>query len=279
MVIKDLIKDAINKLRESGNENPVFEAHQLVRFLTKMTATELVIAHSDEASPALYDELYALLLRRCAGEPLQYILGTQEFMSLEFFVSPDVLIPRADTETLVECVLEKMQNKGFSLLDIGTGSGCIPLSIAHYNKRSFARGLDINQKAIALAEKNAENLNLTDRVTFESFDILTKIPKGKYDVVTSNPPYIETAVIDTLQTEVRDFEPHLALDGGQDGLTFYRRICKIAPDFLTKDGILAFEIGYKQGKSVKNIMSENFKNIEIIKDLAENDRVVIGYLK
>lgn len=279
MVIKELIKNTIDALRESGNDNPVFEAHQLIKFVTKMDATELVIAHGDKVSKKVETELSSLLSRRTKKEPLQYILGSQEFMSLEFFVDKNVLIPRADTETLVEFVLEKMQNKGFSLLDIGTGTGCIPLSVAHYNKNAYTRGIDINPDAVLLAAKNAGKLKLEDRATFGIFDILREVPKGKYDVVTSNPPYIETDVIDTLQPEVRDFEPHLALDGGSDGLTFYKRICEIAPDFLHKDGMLVFEIGYNQGNAVKKLMTKNFREIEVLKDLAGCDRVVVGLLK
>ncbi len=279
MVIRELIKNTIKSLRESGNDNPVFEAHQLIKFVTKMDATELVIAHDDKVSEKTKDELLLLLERRIKKEPLQYILGTQEFMSLEFFVDKNVLIPRSDTETLTEYVIDKMKGNGFSLLDIGTGCGCIPLSIAHFNKDAYTRGLDINPDAVLLSAKNAEKLNLSDRATFGIFDILNEIPKGKYNVVTSNPPYIETDVINTLQPEVRDFEPHLALDGGADGLIFYRRICKIAPDFLHKNGLMVFEIGYNQGQDVKKIMSENFKDIEIIKDLTGNDRVVAGVLK
>ncbi len=279
MVIKELLKDIIHTLRENGNENPVFEAHQLLRYVTKLSATDLVLMHERPVKKRDADALSLLVKRRISGEPLQYILGTQEFMSLEFKVCKDVLIPRADTETLVEYVLEHTKNKGFSLLDIGTGTGCIPLSIAAYNPKALVRGIDIDKNAVDIAEQNCKKLNLTSRAAFEICDILSQIPRGRYDIITSNPPYIESDVIPTLQTEVKDFEPHLALDGGSDGLTFYRRICTIAPELLNKGGMLIFEIGADQGKQVSELMSASFERVEVIKDLCQNDRVCVGYLK
>lgn len=279
MEIKELLKTLTEKLRTSENDNPVFEAHQLLRYVTGFSATDLVLSHDKEVDIKDIKLLDELSNRRIKGEPLQYILGTQEFMSLEFKVTPDVLIPRADTETLVEYVIDKTKNKSFSLLDIGTGTGCIPLSIAFYNKRAFVRGIDISENAVKISTENAENLALSDRADFSLCDILKDIPKGKYDIITSNPPYIESEIIDTLQTEVRDYEPRLALDGGEDGLVFYRRICDIAPSMLAKGGLLVFEIGYNQGQAVSDLMTQNFNDIQIIKDLCGNDRVVTGILR
>ncbi len=279
MVIKEFLKITTENLRSGGNDNPVFEAHLLVRHVMGFSATDLVLSHDKEVDEKYIALLESLIKRRLEGEPLQYILGTQEFMSLEFKVTPDVLIPRADTETLVEYVIDKTKNKGISLLDIGTGTGCIPLSIAFYNKRAFVRGLDISKKATKIAKENAEKLNLLERADFVLCDILSECPKGKYDIITSNPPYIESHIIDGLQTEVRDFEPRLALDGGADGLDFYKRICSIAPKLLEKGGLLAFEIGYNQGKQVSDLMRDDFENVEIIKDLCGNNRVVAGSLR
>lgn len=279
MVIKELIRMATEALRKSGNDNPVFEAHLLVRHVTGLSATDLVLQHNNPVKKEYIENLKALLNRRISCEPLQYILGTQEFMSLEFKVTPDVLIPRADTEVLVEYVLEHTKNKSITLLDIGTGTGCIPLSIAFYNKRAFVRGLDISEKAISIAKENSDTLGISDRSAFEICDIISDCPSGKYDIITSNPPYIESDVIETLQIDVKDFEPRLALDGGKDGLRFYRRICQLAPILLNKNGILIFEIGYNQGNAVSDMMQEYFENIEIIKDLSGNDRVVTGKLK
>lgn len=279
MVIKELLQNSVTALRESGNDNPVFEAHALFRHVLSLSATDLVLMHDKKISKNHEKKLLAFLERRISGEPLQYILGTQEFMSLEFKVTPSVLIPRADTETLVEYVIDKKKNDGFSLLDIGTGTGCIPLSIAAFCPRAFVRGLDISPDAKKLAEENCKKLMLTSRANFELCDILSEIPNGKYDIITSNPPYIRTEVIDGLQTEVKDFEPRLALDGGEDGLKFYRRICDISPNLLTKGGTLVFEIGYDQSDDVSSLMEKNFTDISVIKDLCGNDRVVVGTLK
>lgn len=279
MVIKELLQESISKLRESGNDNPVFEAHALFRHVLSISATDLVLMHDKNLSKKQKDKINSYLNRRLSGEPLQYILGVQEFMSLEFDVSPKVLIPRQDTETLVEYVIDLKKNEGFSLLDIGTGTGCIPLSIAAYCPRAFVRGIDISPDARDLAEKNSKKLKLEKRATFELCDILNEIPNGKYDLITSNPPYIETDIIEDLQVEVKDYEPHLALDGGIDGLKFYRRICEIAPKLLTSGGILIFEIGYNQGEKVSSLMQSSFTDVSVIKDLCGNDRVVAGTLK
>ena len=279
MVIREKLKNIINILRENGCDNPVFEANLLMRSVMNLSATDLVIRHTSVLPTDTEQEIDVLVKRRLCGEPLQYIIGTQEFMSLEFIVNRSVLIPRADTETLVEFLLEQMKGKGFTLLDIGTGTGCIPLSIAHYNQRAYVRGVDISEKAIETAEQNCTRLKLCDRASFEKLDILSEIPHGKYDVITSNPPYIEHDVIDTLQTEVKDYEPHLALDGGGDGLKFYRRICTAAPGLLNKDGRLIFEIGYNQADAVCRMMESDFHDIRIIKDLCGNDRVVSAVKK
>lgn len=279
MVIREKLKNIIAMLRENGCENAVFEANQLMRSVMNLSATDLVIRHTSVLPTDKEQEIDALVKRRICGEPLQYIIGTQEFMSLEFIVNRSVLIPRADTETLVEFLLEQMNGKGFTLLDIGTGTGCIPLSVAHYNRRAYVRGIDISEKALETAEKNCARLNLCERASFEQLDILSEIPHGKYDVITSNPPYIEHDVIDTLQTEVKDNEPHLALDGGNDGLKFYRRICEAAPGLLGKDGRLIFEIGCNQAESVCGMLEKDFRDIGVIKDLCGNDRVVSAVKK
>lgn len=279
MVVKELLKESVARLRAVGNDNPVFEAHQIARHILKMTATELVLMHDKKVTKNQEDKIFDVINRRTSGEPLQYILGVQEFMSLEFSVAPGVLIPRADTETLVEYVIDKYKDTGFSLMDICTGSGCIPLSVAAHCPRALVRGVDISEDALFFADKNCKKLNLTHRANFSKCDILSEVPSGKYDVITANPPYIETDVIQTLQTEVRDFEPHIALDGGADGLKFYRRICEIAPKLLNPCGMLIFEIGYDQSAAVEKLMEKDFSQVKTIKDIPGNDRVVVGRMK
>jgi len=277
MVIRELIKKTAQTLTNSGKENALFDAQQIIRHVFSFTAIQLVQNYETDASEH-EKEVTKLALRRASGEPLQYILGTQEFMSLEFFTDKNVLIPRQDTETLVECVLENTKDCT-TFLDIGTGTGCIPLSIAFYNKNAKVTGLDISDDAINLSKKNAEKLSLSDRAVFKKLDILSQIPDGKFDVITSNPPYIKTSIIPSLQEEVRDFEPHLALDGGKDGLLFYKRICSIAPQFLNPEGMLFFEIGYDQAEAVAQLMEDNFEEIKVVRDLAGCNRVVTGRLK
>ncbi len=277
MVIKELLFKSISELKKEKPDNPVFEVHQIAKFVFNMTPTELVLNHNTDVSGKQEAKFHELLCRRINGEPLQYILGTQEFMSLEFKVGRNVLIPRPDTETLVEEVLKI--KSGFSLLDIGTGTGCIPLSVTHYNPRAYVRGIDISDYALCLAKENSRLLHLDDRSDFVKCDIMTQIPSGRYDVITSNPPYIKSSVIDTLQTEVKDFEPHSALDGGNDGLDFYRRICDIAPKLLTENGLIYFEIGFDQAAFVKKLLEDSFENITVTQDLSGNDRVVSGRIR
>lgn len=273
MVISQLVRETAKHL----SENPLFEAEQMVMAVCNLDRTELVLKGRNEASEEEIEKVNDMVLRRLKGEPLQYIIGECEFMSLKFYTERGVLIPRSDTETLVEKILDFTdENKEYKVLDICTGTGCIGISIANYRKKAEVKLLDISDIAINLAKRNIILNNVNDRVFAEKEDILKDYPKEKYDIIVSNPPYIESDVIDTLQVEVKDYEPHLALDGGKDGLIFYRRIADIAPKMLNVGGILAFEIGYNQGSKVLEIMKKSFYNIQIIKDLCGNDRVVIG---
>ncbi len=277
MVIRELLKETAKALE--GMDNHMFEAHLLVRSILKMSPMDLVLSHTKEVQESDIESVRLAVIRRKNGEPLQYILGTQEFMGTEFDVEREVLIPRADTETLVETVLRHLGKKGASVLDIGCGTGCVGLSIAYHNKRVYSRGVDISDAALALSRRNAEKLNLTDRADFVKADILSEHLSGKYDVIVSNPPYIRSSVIPTLMREVQFYEPHLALDGGDDGLKFYRRIISEAKTLLNENGLLAFEIGFDQGEEVSSLMSESFADVRVIKDLCNNDRVAVGILK
>lgn len=276
MVIRELLEETSANL--SCVENHVFEAHLIVRTVLNLSPLELVLSHKNEVLPEQAAAVRDMAARRLDGEPLQYILGTQEFMGLEFEVDKNVLIPRSDTETLVETVLTHIGKNGASVLDLGCGSGCIGLSLAHFNPRIYLRGVDVSQSALALSRKNAEKLALSDRAAFTHADILKEKIPGKYDIIVSNPPYIRTAQIPLLMRGVRDFEPHTALDGGEDGLIFYRRICRIAPMLLNSGGFLAFEVGHDQADEVSALMRHDFTDIEIIKDLCGIRRVVTGVL-
>ncbi|NLK27055.1 MAG: peptide chain release factor N(5)-glutamine methyltransferase [Clostridiales bacterium] len=226
-------------------------------------------------SPVPEEKLKAymeLVEQRGRHIPLQLLTGTQEFMGLEFEVTSDVLIPRQDTEVLVEEVLKVCNNK--SVLDMCTGSGCIIISLAKLGHVKLAVGVDISTKALNVAKKNAMKHKVT--IDFLQSDLFDQV-EGKYDIIVSNPPYIPTREIPKLMLEVRDHEPILALDGEADGLAFYRRITKSAMEYLEDHGYLFLEIGYNQGIKVKELLQNaGFQEIQIIKDLSGLDRVVIG---
>lgn len=279
MVIRDLLTDCIHTLRWNNIDNDIFEANLIIRTVLKLKPIDMVLRGADIVDEPDRAEIEALVKRRCAGEPLQYMLGTQEFMSLEFKVTPDVLIPRADTETLVEHVLTKLAGKPASVLDIGTGSGCIAVSIAYHDKNAFVRGIDISRRALDIAQYNAKKNEVNGRVSFERRDILNDNIYGRYDVIVSNPPYIETDEIARLDGVVKNHEPISALDGGSDGMNFYRAIVKKAPRILNHGGFLAFETGHTQATAVARLMEKDFENIEIIKDLCGIDRVVSGTIR
>lgn len=277
MVIRDVLNRTTDTLKSANVDNYVFEANLIVRTVFNLSPIDMVLSYSHDANPVLVSRVSEYTHRRINGEPLQYILGVWEFMGLEFSINPDVLIPRSDTEILVETILS--HHKGISLLDICSGSGCIALSTAYYNKNTYALGIDISSAAVTLATSNAKKLNLNERVKFITMDIMTEIPCGTFDVIASNPPYIKNSLIDSLQNEVKLHEPRIALNGGEDGLDFYRRITEIAPSLLNKHGKIYFEIGYDQADDVLHIMENTFCDISVIQDLGKRDRVVCGKIK
>lgn len=280
MVIHDSLKYAEQVLQKAGNDNPSFEARLILCHVLGLDMTGLTFQAKQQISEEQIRQLHGLLQERLKHKPLQYLLGTQEFMSLTFNVGQGVLIPRSDTETLVETVLEQVKGEdGLKILDIGTGSGCIGISLAYYHKGCTVECLDVNPVSLETARRNAQMNHVEKRTVFNLCDILSEEPAGLYDVIVSNPPYIERQEISKLMPEVQEYEPHIALDGGADGLDFYRRITEIAPKHLISGGLLAYEIGYEQGHAVAALMKEDFSEIEIIKDLCKNDRVVTGRKK
>ena len=223
-------------------------------------------------------ELYKTLIeRRCTREPLAYILGKWDFMGLEFGVSSDVLIPEQDTENLVEEVMREVCD-GDRILDLCTGSGCILLSLLHYSNGSTGVGTDLSEDAVAAARKNACRLGLSDRSDWRTGDLFEALKPGeRVDIIVSNPPYIRRETIGKLAPEVRIHEPRMALDGGEDGLDFYRRIIPGAADHLVTGGMLFLEIGYDQAEQVSALMEDaGYYEIRTIKDYGGNDRIVCG---
>ncbi len=211
--------------------------------------------------------------------PVQYITGRQMFMGLEFEVNEAVLIPRADTEILVEEIM-RLGLDNMNILDLCTGSGCIIISLIRLSHECMGTGTDISEEALEVAGRNAKALGVDVRfLRGDLYEALADMPKdgSGYDIIVSNPPYIASAVVDTLMPEVRDHEPRLALDGDEDGLVFYRRIIADSDKYLNKGGWLFFEIGYDQGEAVRDLMEQKgYEDVEVVRDYSGNDRVVKG---
>ncbi len=242
-----------------------------------------ILAYGDmEVPKSLEEEFLAIMEKLKKDYPIQYILKDQEFMGLNFYVDEGVLIPRYDTEVLVKYVInyieENYKNENIKILDIGHGSGAIGLSIANYCKNALVYGVDIDDRALEIANINREKLGLSNVQIFKS-NLFHNIHE-KFHIIVSNPPYISKKDIEGLHSNVKDYEPRLALDGGLDGLDFYRKISQEAKDYLLDGGLLIYEIGFDQGQSVNNILlNEGFKGIDVLKDLQGHDRVVLGFSK
>lgn len=266
------------QLEEAQIENASGDAWYLFSECFHISREDYLFGMTDEINDKEAEDRYKELIeQRKEHMPLQYILGTQEFMGYTFKVTPDVLIPRADTETVLEEVLLKVPQtlKNLKILDLCTGSGCIAISLALILKPEVCIGTDISEKALKIAKANGENL--APMVEFIQSDLFENVT-GTYDLIISNPPYITTEECKKLMPEVKDHEPMLALDGKEDGLYFYKKIIQEAKNYLTPDGMLAFEIGYDQGEAVKNLMeAQGFACVEIKKDLAGLDRLVFGF--
>lgn len=273
-----VIWEAFKKTAEILNNRR--EAELLLGAVLKTDITGIIFGKNEALTKAQEKQLLEYIERRKKREPVQYIIESSEFMSLDFSVDPSVLIPRSDTETLAEYLIEKINDKRVTFLDIGTGSGCIGISILKNCPNAEGKLIDISEDALRLAEKNARKNNVFERAEFLKIDILSDYPNTTFDYIVSNPPYIRPEVIEGLDEQVKKFEPYEALYGGDDGLKFYRRITGISEYILKENGLLAYEIGYDQAGAVKEIMRNcGFAQIEIIKDLCGNDRVVAGKRK
>ncbi|MBR6543768.1 MAG: peptide chain release factor N(5)-glutamine methyltransferase [Anaerotignum sp.] len=277
--IAEALREGKMRLKAAGKEAYAFEAELLLEKAAGLNRTALFLRGEEVLSEEVLAVYEGFLQEREQGRPTQYILGEWEFMGLPFSVGEGVLIPRADTEVLVETILERQQKESMkSILDIGTGSGCIPISLGHYGKFEHIMAVDISQKALGYATKNAHDNQI--KIDFYESDLFTDLPaewKGNLDAIVSNPPYIPKKDIEELMTEVKDFEPMNALDGGEDGLDFYRAIVEQGRDWLKDGGWLFFEIGYDQGEDLRNLLHEfGYTEVEIRQDLAGLDRVALG---
>ena len=276
MTIKELLNKGIDILNCNKIEDANLGAKILLSYLLKVDRAYLLIHDNLEVNIEIEKEYLQMIDRLANDEPLQYITNNQEFMKLDFYVDENVLIPRADTEILVEEVL-KLNNKNSKILDLCTGSGAIGISIAVYNESAQIYLSDVSDKALKVAEKNIIKQQVEDRVQLIHSNMFENINEKEFDIIVSNPPYIETETINKLDKNVLN-EPHLALDGGEDGVDFYRIIIKQAKNYLKKGGYLALEIGYNQRKSVCDLLKQEevYEEICCKKDLGGNDRVVIA---
>ena len=294
MTRREAYEYGVEQLEAEGIENADCDIRILLEDLCGVDREELFI-QGDKVISRRETEIFMNAVNKRMGHyPVQYITGKQEFMGLTFTVNQNVLIPRMDTEILVEEVMRQLNDKS-RILDMCTGSGCILLSLLYYSNDCEGVGVDISEEALDVAKDNAGRLILDD-----TFDLLFKTGgmgkkhldedkiefiqsnlfndvRGRFDIIVSNPPYIRSDVIPTLMEEVRDYEPILALDGKEDGLYFYRKIIEKSPDYLNPGGLLFFEIGYDQARDVVALMEKaGFKDVTVVQDYAHLDRVVWG---
>lgn len=257
-------------LKNAGIDTYALDTDLLLMHALKIDKNVLLTNPNQPIDKIAATDFQNLLESRLRHKPIQYILGKCEFMSLEFIVNENVLLPRPDTEILVETILSK--EKSANGLEIGVGSGCISISLAYYGENITMLGVDISPDAVEIARKNQKE----GQVEFRTSDLFENVPRGTFfDFVVSNPPYIKAGDIGGLGMQVKDYEPKIALDGGVDGLEFYRQIVRQAKEYLAERGRIYFEIGHDQGLDVKNILVEaGFDNIKVVKDLAGRDRVV-----
>ena len=276
ILIKDLIAKASEKLKKAEVTDYVIDSRLLAEYVFHIDYYKLLV-HPDMETDVKNAQIYNRLIeKRAAHIPLQHLTGNQEFMGINFKVNENVLIPRQDTEILVEEVIKYInsQERKVKVLDMCTGSGCIAISIDKLCDNAQVVGADISKKALEIAEIN--NKENSAGVDFIESDLFENI-KECFDVIVSNPPYIESEKIEKLMPEVRDFEPRIALDGTKDGLEFYRNICNNLSRYLKEQGAVFFEIGYNQGRSVSKILNEQgFEKVKVIKDYSQNDRVVFA---
>ena len=280
MTIKETIRKGMIILKTNNVTEPNIKSRLIMQFVLNKPREYLVVYDKEKLTLRQEVNYFKAIKKLCNGIPIQHITNRQEFMKMTFFVDENVLIPRPDTEILVEEVIKiakKINAK--KILDLCTGSGAIAISLAKYIDKSNITAVDISDKALNVAKLNAKNNEVEDRITFVESDLFKNLKKEKYDIIVSNPPYIKKEVLKKLDKEVQK-EPKLALDGGYDGLDFYRKIIKSADEYLKFNGYLCFEIGYDQKEDVENLLKEQEKYINITckKDLCDNDRVVIAKL-
>lgn len=278
MNYRECYEEGQKALAAAGIEEAALDARLLLEYICHTSRHDLLVHGDRVVDDADVKQYLEMIGRRTCHVPLQHLTGSQDFMGLTFQVNDKVLVPRQDTECLVEEVLKELHD-GMRILDMCTGSGCILISLLHYSNDCIGVGADISEEALAVAEANAASILTAGKdtgVAFVHSDLFEGV-EGKFDIIVSNPPYIRSDVIPTLMPEVKEHEPLQALDGKEDGLYFYRRIVAEGRDFLNRGGQLFFEIGYDQAEAVSRLMENaGFQEIRVVKDYAGLDRVVYG---
>ncbi len=280
MTIKETLRKGMIQLKTGNVTEPNLKARLIMQYILNKPRQYLIIYDDQVLTLRQEVDYFKAIKRLINGEPIQHITHQQEFMKLSFFVNEDVLIPRPDTEILVEEVIKIAKKiKAKNILDMCTGSGAIAVSLAKYLDNVEITAVDISTKTLNVAKTNAKNNEVENKITFIESNLFENIVNEKYDIIVSNPPYIKKDVIKTLNKEVQK-EPKIALDGGYDGLDFYRKITHQSEEYLKFNGYLCFEIGYDQKKDVIKIINDErkFTGTYSKKDLCDNDRIVITRL-
>lgn len=278
MTYRECYEQGCRTLQAAGIEEAALDARLLLEAVCGTDRNDLLVHGEQPVAPEAEEKYLNWIRQRAEHIPLQQLTGEQGFMGLTFSVNEHVLIPRQDTEILVEEVLKELHD-GMRVLDMCTGSGCILLSLLHYSNDCEGLGVDLSAEALKVAGRNVLKVLTPEKAEHAHFlqsDLFEKV-EGKFEIIVSNPPYIASAEVEKLMPEVRDHEPRMALDGTEDGLYFYRRIIEEAGKHLVSSGMLFFEIGYDQGQAVSELMrTEGYCEVQVVQDYAGLDRVVLG---
>ena len=278
MTYRECYEQGCRTLQAAGIEEAALDARLLLEAVCGTDRNDLLVHGEQPVAPEAEEKYLNWIRQRAEHIPLQQLTGEQDFMGLTFSVNEHVLIPRQDTEILVEEVLKELHD-GMRVLDMCTGSGCILLSLLHYSNDCEGLGVDLSAEALEVAGRNVLKVLTPEKAEHAHFlqsDLFEKV-EGKFEIIVSNPPYIASAEVEKLMPEVRDHEPRMALDGTEDGLHFYRRIIKEAGKHLVTSGMLFFEIGYDQGQAVSELMrAQGYREVQVVQDYAGLDRVVLG---
>lgn len=280
MNLKEILKYGKEELIKNNIEDASIIAKELAEHIFKITRAQMIANNDMEFSKDQTDNYINSIKKISTGIPIQYITNNQEFMNLNFYVDENVLIPQPDTETLVEEVINEYKEKKCEILDLCTGSGAIAISLAKYINESNIVASDISMKSLQIAKLNAEKNLVRKKIEFIESDMFNKIYKDDFDIIVSNPPYIKTKVIEELDKQVKN-EPYIALDGGADGLKFYKIIIENAYKYMKNEGKVFFEIGYDQKNELINLFKKNnhYENIYSKKDLGGNDRIIVATVR